>query len=85
VPNVTGYSLYIRPAGISMNVSLIIVIVNEVQDALGVRQPTRSKIFVVATPVGGYFPNESKPLKLYAEKVFVRAYPGGVGQHQLGA
>ena len=55
------------------------------QDALGVRQPDQSKIYIVSTPVGPYFPSGFKPIRLYAEKQFIRAFPGGFGQYKLGA
>jgi len=73
VPTVPDFSLYLRPTAISMT------------DALGVRQPESSKIYILGTPVGPYFPSGFKPIRLYAEKQFIRAFPGGYGQYKLGA
>ena len=52
---------------------------------MGVRQPNKSKIFVLATPVGPYFPGGFKPIRLYANKDYVRAYEGGCGQYKIGS
>jgi len=73
VPNAPDFSLYIRPTAISMN------------NALGVRAPEQAKIFVLTTPVGPYFPSGFKPIRLYADKTYIRAFPGGYGQYKLGA
>lgn len=73
VPNVPDFSLYLRPTAISMT------------DALGVRSPDHSKIYILSTPVGPYFPSGFKPIRLFAEKQHIRAFPGGYGQYKLGA
>jgi len=73
IPDAPDFSLYIRPTAISMN------------DALGVRPPEKSKIYIVSTPVGPYFASGFKPIKVFAEKQHIRAFPGGFGQYKLGA
>lgn len=67
VPDQFGFSLYIRPTGISMS------------DTLGVRSPDKSKIFVVASPVGPYYPAGFKPISLYCDHKNIRAAPLGFG------
>jgi len=73
VPNKFGYSLYIRPTAIAMS------------DTLGVRAPNKSKIFVVCSPVGPYYPSGFKAIKLYCDHKNVRAAPLGYGQFKLGS
>jgi branched-subunit amino acid aminotransferase/4-amino-4-deoxychorismate lyase len=44
VPTGEGYSLYIRPTGVSTTVSI------------GVGAPTSAKLYVICSPVGPYYP-----------------------------
>jgi branched-chain amino acid aminotransferase len=44
VPDVRGFSLYIRPTAISM------------ENSLGVKIPSKTRIFVAICPVGPYYP-----------------------------
>lgn len=37
------------------------------------------KLFVILSPVGPYYKDGFKPVKLYADTENVRAWPGGVG------
>lgn len=72
VPEGDGYSLYIRPTGISTEATL------------GVG-PTRSaEIFVICSPVGPYYPEGFKPVTLYATNKYQRAWPGGTGNTKIG-
>jgi branched-chain amino acid aminotransferase len=73
IPSGTGYSLFIRPTLIST------------QDTLGVGAPATALFFTILSPVGPYFPSGFKPVKLLADDVNVRAYPGGTGGYKLGA
>jgi branched-chain amino acid aminotransferase len=43
------------------------------------------KLFVVASPVGPYYPEGWKPVKLMASENYVRAWPGGTGAAKMGA
>ena len=51
---------------------------------LGVAPSTEVKVFVIMSPVGPYYDEGFKPIKLYADAENVRAWPGGVGNAKLG-
>ncbi|KAI6250248.1 Branched-chain-amino-acid aminotransferase [Erysiphe necator] len=68
-----GYSLYIRPTIIGT------------QSTLGVGAPSSALLFVIASPVGPYYPTGFKAISLEATDYAVRAWPGGVGDKKLGA
>ena len=72
IPTKEGYSVYLRPTAIGTN------------DSLGVHTPTKAKLYVICSPTGPYFASGFKPVKLYADTVNVRAWPGGVGNAKLG-
>lgn len=72
IPEGEGYSLYLRPTVIGT------------QPTLGVSQSKYCKVFTIACPVGPYYPEGFKPVRLLAEKDNVRAWPGGVGDAKLG-
>jgi len=65
--------LYIRPTLIGN------------QAALGVGPPNKALLFVICSPVGPYYKNGFKPVKLLATTKYVRAVPGGTGSFKLGA
>lgn len=73
VPKGKGYSLYLRPTVIGTNASL------------GIAPPTKAMFYVIASPVGPYYPTGLKAIKLEATDTAVRAWPGGVGNRKLGA
>ncbi|KAI0995021.1 Branched-chain-amino-acid aminotransferase [Podosphaera aphanis] len=73
IPDEKGYSLYIRPTAIGT------------QKTLGVGPPQSACMFVIASPVGPYYPTGFKAVKLEATDYAVRAWPGGVGDKKLGA
>ena len=73
IPRGDGFSLYLRPTVIST------------WGYLGVSPSKSFKLFVIACPVGPYYPDGFKPVKLLAETSAVRAWPGGVGHAKLGA
>jgi branched-chain amino acid aminotransferase len=68
-----GYSLYLRPTLIGT------------QRTLGVGQPGSALLYVIASPVGPYYPTGFKAVALEATDYAVRAWPGGVGDKKLGA
>lgn len=72
VPDVEGYSLYLRPLVIAT------------QASLGVWPPATAKMVVICCPVGPYFPQGFKPIKILADTKFVRAWPGGAGECKAG-
>lgn len=73
IPQQRGYSLYLRPTMIGT------------QKTLGVGQPGSALLFVIASPVGPYYPTGFKAVSLEATDYAVRAWPGGVGDKKLGA
>ncbi|KAG7194993.1 branched-chain-amino-acid transaminase bat2 [Scheffersomyces spartinae] len=73
VPEGAGYSLYLRPTMIGT------------QASLGVGIPSKALLYVIASPVGPYYPTGFKPVSLEATDYAVRAWPGGVGNRKLGA
>jgi branched-chain amino acid aminotransferase len=42
-------------------------------------------MFVICSPVGPYYKNGFKPVRLLATSNFIRAAPGGTGGYKLGA
>ena len=72
VPAGEGYSLYLRPTFIST------------WPYLGVSPAKSFKVYVIACPVGPYYPEGFKPVKLLADHVNVRAWPGGTGAFKVG-
>ncbi|KAI0021792.1 branched-chain amino acid aminotransferase [Xylariomycetidae sp. FL0641] len=73
IPDARGYSLYLRPTLIGT------------QRTLGVGPPGSALLFVIASPVGPYYPTGFKAISLEATDYAVRAWPGGVGDKKLGA
>ncbi|KAJ4293884.1 branched-chain-amino-acid transaminase bat2 [Collariella sp. IMI 366227] len=73
IPSERGYSLYLRPTMIGT------------QKTLGVTPPGSAMLFVIASPVGPYYPTGFKAVSLEATDYAVRAWPGGVGDKKLGA
>lgn len=73
IPDRRGYSLYLRPTLIGT------------QKTLGVGPPGSALLFVIASPVGPYYPTGFKAVSLEATDYAVRAWPGGVGDKKLGA
>jgi branched-chain amino acid aminotransferase len=73
IPSQKGYSLYLRPTMIGT------------QKTLGVGPPGSALLYVIASPVGPYYPTGFKAVSLEATDYAVRAWPGGVGDKKLGA
>jgi branched-chain amino acid aminotransferase len=71
VPQEEGYSLYIRPTAVGTS------------SVLGVHASEDVKLFVILSPVGPYYTSGFKPVKLYADAINVRAWPGGVGNTKV--
>jgi branched-chain amino acid aminotransferase len=65
IPPKEGSALYLRPFMMATD------------EFLGVTPSTRYKFIIIACPVGPYYAN---PVKLLAQKEFVRAIKGGVGE-----
>ncbi|GKT23874.1 Branched-chain-amino-acid aminotransferase [Aduncisulcus paluster] len=72
IPEMRGYSLYLRPTVVSTSCKL------------GLASPNKALMFVIMSPSGPYFASGFKPVSLYATTEFVRAWPGGVGSCKCG-
>lgn len=72
IPKGEGYSLYIRPTGISTH------------PYLGVGASNDAKLYVILSPVGPYYPTGFAPVSLLADTQNVRAWPGGTGSSKVG-
>jgi len=73
IPKEKGFSLYLRPTLIGT------------QRTIGVGPPGSALLYVIASPVGPYYPTGFKAVTLEATSYAVRAWPGGVGDRKLGA
>lgn len=73
IPEGKGYSLYIRPTFIGT------------QKTLGIGPVGSALLYVIASPVGPYYPQGFKAISLWATSEQVRAWPGGFGDAKLGA
>ncbi len=67
VPGSKETSLYIRPFIISTD------------PYLGVRPSSTYKFMIILSPVGAYYPEGFKPVKIYVTDKYVRAVRGGLG------
>ena len=72
VPALEGTSLYIRP----------FIIATDVQ--LGVHPSSSYKFIIILCPVGSYYPEGIKPVKIFVEREYVRAVRGGTGFAKVG-
>ncbi len=73
VPTLDGASLYIRPY------------VFAIDPHVGVH-PAKHLIFaIILSPVGAYYPEGLKPVKIFVEQKYVRAVVGGTGFTKAGA
>lgn len=78
IPESSGFqhqltSLYIRPTIIATD------------PTLGVAGSRSSLLYVLLSPVGPYFKTGFRPVSLYANPRYVRAWPGGAGNAKLGS
>ncbi|KAM8912565.1 branched-chain-amino-acid aminotransferase, cytosolic isoform 7-T7 [Lycaon pictus] len=56
-----------------------------VEPSLGVKKPTKALLFVILSPVGPYFSSGTfKPVSLWANPKYVRAWKGGTGDCKMG-
>ncbi|XP_035214114.1 branched-chain-amino-acid aminotransferase, cytosolic-like [Stegodyphus dumicola] len=74
IPDVEGCSLYVRPTAIG------------VEENLGVQASNKTLLYILTCPVGPYFTaGEEKPVSLLADPLFVRAWPGGIGDRKMAS
>ena len=67
IPRGIGTSLYIRPTMIAT------------ETALGVHPSNKYLFYIIAGPVGAYYPEGFSPTKIYVSEEYARAVRGGVG------
>ncbi|MGI6696304.1 MAG: branched-chain amino acid aminotransferase [Christensenellales bacterium] len=72
VPRDPGTSLYIRPTIIAT------------EPALGVKASDSYLFYVILSPVGAYYANGFKPVRIVVEEEYTRAAPGGTGSVKCG-
>ncbi len=72
VPRKDGTSLYIRP----------FIIATDAQ--LGVHPSKSYKFVIITCPVGAYYAEGIKPVKIFVEREYVRAVRGGTGFAKVG-
>lgn len=68
IPSKPGTSLYIRPFIIAT------------EPALGVAPSTHYQFIIILSPVGAYYSEGTKPVKIHVESEHVRAVKGGMGE-----
>lgn len=73
IPTEPGTSMYIRPTLIAT------------EAFLGVRPATEYIFFIVLSPVASYYGNKSPSVKIWIEKEYTRAAPGGLGATKAAA
>ena len=64
VPNSYGCSLYIRPFMFATD------------EFIGVKPAEKFRFMIITSPAGAYY---SKPTRIYLQKEYIRAFPGGIG------
>lgn len=73
IPQDPNTSLYIRPTLIGT------------EPFLGVRPSKETLFMILLSPVGSYYAEGSKPIKIWTEEKYLRAAPGGLGAVKAGA
>lgn len=73
IPSEPNTSLYIRPTLIGS------------EAFLGVRPSQETTFFILLSPVGSYYSEGTKPIKIWTEEKYLRAAPGGLGAVKAGA
>ena len=52
---------------------------------MGVSSSNNALLYIIASPIGPYFPTGFKPITLLADPQYIRAFPGGVGNVKVGS
>jgi branched-chain amino acid aminotransferase len=73
IPSEPGTSLYVRPTLVGT------------EGFLGVRASRKYLFYVILSPVGAYYPEGLKPVRIWVEKELIRAAKGGLGAVKAGA
>lgn len=72
IPTKPGTALYLRPTLIGS------------EAFLGVRPSEEFVFYVIACPVGGYYSEKAPTVKIWVEREYSRAAPGGIGFTKAG-
>jgi branched-chain amino acid aminotransferase len=72
IPRGSGTSLYIRPTMIAT------------EPVIGVHPAHEYLFFIIAGPVGAYYPEGFAPTKIYVTEEYCRSVPGGTGYCKAG-
>lgn len=64
IPDGNGTSLYIRPFMMAMD------------EFIGIKPTTKFRFMIISSPAGPYY---AKPVSIYVDETYVRAFPGGIG------
>lgn len=54
------------------------------ENSLGVKTPRASRLMVLSSPVGPYYPSGFKPISLACSMSSIRSAPGGTGAFKVG-
>ncbi|MBK5255599.1 MAG: branched-chain amino acid aminotransferase [Vicinamibacteria bacterium] len=73
VPSEPGTALYLRPTLVGT------------EGFLGVRPSKKYLFFIILSPVGAYYKDGLKPVRIWVEKDLIRAAKGGLGAVKAGA
>lgn len=73
VPSAPGTALYIRPTLIAT------------EAFLGVRPSAEYLFFILLSPVGNYYAEGASAVRIWVEKTYTRAAPGGLGETKAAA
>ncbi|MBE5816108.1 MAG: branched-chain amino acid aminotransferase [Clostridiales bacterium] len=73
IPTSDGTSLYIRP------------FIMATDAALGVHPSHTYRLYIILSPVGRYYKEGLKPVKIYVSDKYVRAFEGGLGAAKTAA
>jgi len=71
-PPAFGAALYIRPTEIAT------------EELIGLRSSKDYLFYIILSPVGPYFKEGFRPIRIYVESEYVRAVRGGVGEAKTG-
>ncbi len=52
---------------------------------MGVSEGNSALLYIIASPSGPYFPTGYKPISLYADPTYCRAFYGGSGNFKVGS
>ncbi|XP_055792971.1 branched-chain-amino-acid aminotransferase, cytosolic-like [Salvelinus fontinalis] len=72
VPQSDSASLYIRPTFLGT------------ERPLGVTKSSHALLYVILSPVGSFFSTGAKPVSLWADSKYIRAWRGGTGDYKMG-